>query len=639
MRVPDNTITPTPDRVRTSGARATDMPRLSFGAPTAPGFATEDARLRGNANERRRIGARADEKIQRTGAGLNGIAQGAEGLARVMDMRAEARADRDVAEFQDYLTKQMHGWTDEQGQRHDGALDAPFNPGDEGGEGASGATKAVGESVSGWMEEKAFEGRRAVLFAERSKGLVQKAMGTALERDTRNYERYRVESAKALYQANVNDFHATGDAGFLNRASIQFAYANTPKADILNWAEWSRSVRAPSELEFANDAARERFNALSMDAHERVLSQFVGQRMDAAMSRDVGADAAEAVLAELESSGGGFARVENQKEFAKMIAGARERRKGLEARWGREDFAVARDLTTREMLGAASDDDLRELDGLRSKMPPERVYELDNFRENAGANLESAGWDDLRARLSDGMNADNAAERLADMEEYVAGMQFPFAKERAAAQLARIRKMGGDDGGESAENAPAEKWDNDRLDVWIKFGSELPAEKLRLLNEMAGDDENPGVITPKQFARGFEALRKAGAANPENVLRAMQDAGFDVKGIFAIDKNGNVRFDKDGRPMTAPGVSASAVYDDALRAVFDFSVEYQTQINSGAVRKQPLSEYLKTMLPGKIKRDWDNQKVVDEMNKRARELESEWEDAFVPRVRSLYGIN
>lgn len=559
--------------------------------------------------------ARGFDNVMQT---VSGAARLAGDMAdRAIRMRNETFVAKKAAEYQRAVTLWETG-VDEQG-RHVGSLfETPYDPGDENGEGMSGATVEISKAHARWFEDQRMTPDQAEMVAKHIEPLRGRMEAAARRVDAQNHERDRVEAFAALSRSQADNYYKTGDAASLSEAALTFALAKTPRSQIANLDEWQAGgSRDPAQIQFATPAGKTAFDEAYKEANDGIQLKHVNNLLEEAVNTE-DEMVAKNLFAMFDASvdnesdaAAFFIKEESQEELRKKLRVAKERREAVVAGRDRERYQMARDLSVRVLIDQASEEDVKALGEVRAKMKPEALLEIDQFADATAEKLDYGKWEAFRRKAVEGENAGDKKTLLKELRGYAQAMKHPAARERALYEVSRLGK------GSVVSSGGSGRLSEKTVKNMFRFSGMSPADQLERLHALADAE----AISPDSFVSLFDDIKTAAKDNvdPVGVLDAMETAGFSLDGFFKRDNAGFVAFGADGRPKLSergeagkkskiPGWVAESgagwfnlvdhykVGEDFMLAVYDLAREYKAQELAGVRGLGTLPEFLKARI-------------------------------------------
>lgn len=528
---------------------------------------------------------------------------------RAIRMRNETFIAKKAAEYQSAVTLWETG-IDEQG-RHVGSLfETPYDPGDENGEGMSGATVEIAKAHAKWFEDQQMTPEQAEMVAKHIEPLRGRLFAAARRVDGQKHERDRVDAFASLSSAQADNYYKTGDAASLSEAALTFALSQTPRSQIANLEEWQEGgSRDPAQIQFATPAGKTAFDKAYTKAKDGIQEKHVNNLLDEAVNTE-NEEVSKNLFAMFDASvdnesdaAAFFIKEESQAELRKKLRVAKERRKAVVAGRDRDRYQMARDLTVRVLIDEASEEDVQALDEVRAKMTPEALLAIDQFADSTAEKLDYGKWVAFRRKTVEDESAGDKKAVLKKLLAYAQAMKHPGARERALSDVSSGALSGG-------SGRLSEKTVKNRF----RFSRMSPADKLEWLHALA----DAGAITPDSFVSLFDDISKVAkdGIDPVDLTQAMVGAGFDIDRYFERDAAGAIKFGADGRPkMSVRGkmgrkrkqsawvaesgegwfnmVDHYKVGEDFMLAVYDLAREYKEQERSGFRQLGTLEAFLK----------------------------------------------
>lgn len=632
-RVQRNTVTKTP-MLMTEGGTNRRLPniRLSTGrAEALTPLIERETRTR-----KRNLGE-AERSVQQFGHLMRVVADTGQVAGKLMDraiaLRDDTFATGKAAAYQEAVTEWETGMTAD-GRQVGSLLETPYTPGDESGEGMAGSTVAIAEAHKNWMEEQQFSPRQLELVQQKIEPMRLRVFAAAQRVDQVRHEQHRTEQHAMLSRAQADNYYKTGDTASLNEAALTFALANLPRADVKNVEDWEATgERDPARLQFANEGAQGRFDALFTEAHEKIQQKHVNLLLDEAVNTEdaaVSAGLFETFRGSLDpesDTGAFFIQEENQEALKKALRGATEQRKSVVARRTRERFDRARDLSARVVIGQAGEADMQALEQVREMLPAERLLEIDQFTDRIADQLSYGDWETFRRKTlyPEAGDADPQPQaQLEALQEYAQGLKHPAARERALVEVERMRQGLAP----KKSGATSDTIKDKRLELLRRFGGQAPAEELETLVKLAEE----GRIGPEQFVKHVDDMRKLAlnTIEPAGLLDAMTEAGFSVDGYFDRDDFGNIRLGTDGLPKSSqPDYKAEQkgwtkdhghgfwnrqkdywLTEELMLKAYDLAREYKAQELTGVKARESLPEFLqKRLMNMAVGKNWSDEQI------------------------------
>lgn len=537
---------------------------------------------------------------------------------RAIRMRNETFIAKKAAEYQSAVTLWETG-IDEQG-RHVGSLfETPYDPGDENGEGMSGATVEIAKAHAKWFEDQQMTPEQAEMVAKHIEPLRGRLFAAARRVDGQKHERDRVEAFASLSRAQADNYYKTGDAAALSEAALTFALSQTPRSQIANFEEWQEGgSRDPAQIQFATPAGKTAFDEAYAKANDGIQEKHVNNLLDEAVNTE-NEEVAQKLFAMFDASvdnesdaAAFFIKEESQAELRKKLRVAKERRKAVVAGRERDRYQMARDLTVRVLIDEASEEDVQALGEVRAKMKPEALLEIDQFADSTAEKLDYGKWEAFRRKTVEDESAGDKKAVLEELREYAQAMKHPAARERALYEVSRLES-----GYFGALSGGSGRLSEKTVKNMFRFSGMSPADKLEQLHALA--DAN--AISPDSFVSLFDDIKKTARDNVDaiGVLDAMETAGFKLDGFFKRDNAGFVAFGADGRPKLSQWGEAGKkrkvsgwvaesgegwfnmvdhykVGEDFMLAVYELAREYKSQELAGVRGLGTLPEFLKARI-------------------------------------------
>lgn len=570
---------------------------------------------------------------------------------RAIRMRNETFIAKKAAEYQSAVTLWETG-IDEQG-RHVGSLfETPYDPGDENGEGMSGATVEIAKAHAKWFEDQQMTPEQAEMVAKHIEPLRGRLFEAARRVDGQNHERDRVEAFASLSRSQADNYYKTGDAASLSEAALTFALAKTPRSQIANFEEWQDGgSRDPAQIQFATQAGKTAFDEAYKEANDGIQLKHVNNLLDEAVNTEDD-EVAQKLFAMFDASvdnesdaAAFFIKEESQEELRKKLRVAKERRDAVVAGRERDRYQMARRLSTRAILEQASEEDMKSLGELRTKMTPEAILELDGFTDGVAEKLEYGKWEDFSFKKTEnGIPADRKARKALEKElkDFARALKHPKARARALYDVSRL-------GSASVRAGSASAVPDIDLKLRRRFGGQEPHVQLKEIYDLS----EAGKLSAEKFVKHVDDIRKVAedGIDPVGLTQAMVGAGFDIDGYFERDEAGAIRFGADGRPKMSErgkkgkkrkqsawlkdyGVGAFNLEDhyrvgeDFMLAVYDLAWEYKAQERSGAKPPDTLEAYLKkNVWETSAGKNLTDENLMDGIRARHEQLKSEYEKA------------
>lgn len=653
-RIPQNTITHVPTMVR-GGNTSAPMPNGGLGRAIEAGAAGMNTQIR----REEELGARRVQEIGRKGQAILGAIDSAAKLAIAIDRanleRDDAWASKTVADFNNAMGSNSLGYKDESGVYHDGLLMTPFTPDDEEGKGGTSVQTAMNDAIVKYQKDNGLDkvsGSRKELLEPRMKDAIGRWMTKAQSVDAQKIEAYYTNVRKEKTESSVNTamaFVLPDDSQMFDTASAVYAsdaaLSVIDSRFIVNYADWVKSPdRDPAKLEFVSPVAKAEYDREYVFALDKVNKSRVNALLKMAVdSEDPEVTSRLFGFLEDEESPIQFSTAEQQRDFSESLQKAKEQRVVVEAGRERKNYGVARTLTARIAIGMGGDEDEAMLDVTLSKLPPERVFEIEAFKKDFEEKLEYGKWDEFKLSAMETMTVDNQQQKLVEISKYIDAIPNTSVRAQARAEMS---------GGMTRSGSPARagsRITDTTLSNYRRFGGlgKDPAGMLDNLSRLADE----GTITPSQYVKQVDALRNEAedTVDPVGLLSALKDAGLDVGDLFARDKEGNIRFAADGRPIEADPkarqrqrgfVSDQGVgfwhrkrdyelSEAVMLSAYELAREFNTQTRMGVKGRGTLQEYLqKNLVNSAVGKEWSDAQMKMKIDSLRQTLESQYQEAL-----------
>ncbi len=659
-RVPENTRTKTPWSLPQGGS-SRHIPFIDLGSGSATRARMLDPLIQREESRRRTSAANAEADVRRFSGVMQAVGNTVGVLGEMADRAKKIRDDTFVdgkdAEYQQFITNAQYGSAGEDGKRVGAVFDTPYNPGDEHGEGLSGATTAFSTAHAKWWEDQKLTPEQADMVKKRIEPNRMRMQAMTERFDANSHEMFRIETKKALSRSQADNYYKTGDTTSLYNASRTVALAQMPRNAFTNLDEWEQTQeRDPAELQFSSIGAEDMFDRLYTDAHEGIQQKHLNSLLEEAVNTEDDAvskglfETFKASLDPKSEVGSLFLREENLDAFEQAVQKAEGQRKVVLAGRERGNMLNARDLMARIALDQGEEDDLQMLDTLRAKLPPERVFELDQFKDGFSEKMDYGEWELFRIKSMEDMNAENSQKTVVEMFKYVEAIKDPRARERARNELMTMQ------GGGSGSSSRKSSLTDTQLSNRRRYGG-FQNDSAGLLDELSRLADS-GAITADQYVKQVREIKADAKAGVDGVgiLAALGGGGIDGGKLFKRDARGNIRFDGDGKPvpndkektqkqsnwLSDEGVgfwNAKNHYvlsEEVLSKAFDLAREFKAQELAGVKGRGTVQEYIKkNLFDAALGKNWSDSQMALKIDALNDSLENEFHQNLSGYYREL----
>lgn len=612
-RIPSNSITRGSTSIRSAGGNMPTNGLGAAGAAIAAGVKPINAMLDREQDKMRDNRQKYADRARRIDSAIDGVARGVDMMNKALEYRADTEATKKLAEFQEYLNRESTGYQDASGARVEGAFATPFSPGDEEGNGATGATVEMAKRIAAWREKNEVGGRTAEMFTQRAESLQEQFLQRARAIDSDNFEKYRLNAKKQLVEASIDTYlAATSDSKPLrNLAAAQAAILSMPRGAVKNYDEWMRTSGGNlDDLEFVDDqivnggwdkdgALRSQFDEAFRDANDAILTRKLNMLIGEAVNTDDNARSDE-IFGQLSKADGEFMTPEQKSKFKdEILPRAVNNRESVVARRRVEAMGEGTKLVEELVLGKdlnAKKDIEQKLFTLAGRLAPADALKLDKYRVGLADEVDLFQFEQFRLDTMKDVTLFNLAEKKSMLMAKAQGLQSLSAREKAMAVAADFNiGMGGDSPSGKSGIATVTK---EQAEFEFGCGAMTMEHALQLRK-----DEK---IDPISFGRYWEASRKQAETKvntveaAENTIAAFEKWGFPMESIVTRRPDGSIKFDggislqypsqPDEKRKTKFNDKKVRVTNRALWRMYSLAVEYHTQYAQG-LRKDRFEEF------------------------------------------------
>lgn len=639
-RVPDNTQTRTPTLLKRSAQVPTNG-LGSAGSALAASARMLDTPIRHEGDVQRKNAADANEKLRRVNAGIKGLADGAHMVNKVLDMRAQTEARRNLTDLQNFLTMNETGYERDDGTRVASVYEVPYNPGGEDGAGISGATAELSKRVKEWSESRGEVTGRTLEFYQRdAEAAIDRSMARARNVDGRRHEEYKQAVNENFFASQRKLAGESGTVEDISTAAATGALLKVPRQFVENYDEWMRDpAKDPGALRFVTPEAQKVFenayadvtDAIASDVANRIVAQAI--QSDDDEQANIVFDAVEAngflTYNGIAGDGGGFWAQENQLKAQELVGRARaERTRRIAAE---QSFLLAEgyEIGTMAALGTwragMSEDDksgkktrLREI---MAKLPGDEALKLAQYQVGLAEKAELFEFEQFRLETMKDANLLNIAEKKSFLKKRASGMKSLGAREKALDMVANLSFESGD-----KDSVTKEKARYDLLMGGVTMKSVY-------------DKSQAGQIDNVSFGRYWEASRELAeeavdmANVPEACAWGLEKFGIPVVDLVPKAADGSMKFGARNEipfPLDPFKTKKAMINgkkvelsDKARHATLRLAIEYETQRKQG-LRKESFREYfLENIVNEPVWHEWTTLGYEEAINSHAEKIMAE----------------
>lgn len=639
-RVPDNTQTRTPTLLKRSAQVPTNG-LGSAGSALAANARMLDTPIRHENDVQRRNVADADAKLNRINSGIKGLTESAHMINKVMDMRAQTEARRNLTDLQNFLTMNETGYERDDGTRVASVYEVPYNPGGEDGSGMSGATSELSKRIKEWSESRGEVTGRTLEFYQRdAEAAIDRSMARARNVDGRRHEEYKQAVNENFFASQRNLAGASGTVEDISTAAATGALLKVPRQFVENYDEWMRDpAKDPGALRFVTPEAQKVFETAYADVNDAIASDVANRMvMEAVQSDDdeqanVVFDAVEAneflTYNGVAGDGGGLWAQENQLKAQELVGRARaERTRRIAAEQSAlkvEGYYLGTMVALGTWKAGMSEDDKAgaksKLQEIMAKLPGDEALKLAKYQVGLAEEAELFGFDQFRLATMKDANLLNLAEKKSVLKERASGMKSLGAREKALEMVAKLSSASGETDSVTKEKA--------------KYDLVMGGVTMKAVYDMS----QSGQIDNVSFGRYLEASRELAeeavdTANvPEACAWGLEKFGIPVVDLVPKAADGSMKFGARNEipfpldPFKTEKARINgkkvALSDKARHATLRLAIEYETQRRQG-LRKDSFREYfLANIVNEPVWHEWTTLGYEEAVNRHTEKIMAE----------------